>query len=695
VKVASVKDPQDGVSSFTTPDGAADVHALHKGGKIVHSIVHVKKTGKLFTLNKDFDPAHHAELLKHVSGQTKTAAMKGAGGHFEGDSGVAEVVDGWLEDLRKHNTKPIVKEAFAHISKQQWEAIQKSEAVKKVAEKYGSFTHPQVTNKMYEVASKMYGFFPRIDPAGQGPLKSQKPQAGGAQKPAQKPAAQGQTKKASAREGLLQAIAPTLRETDVERFVEQVASDPAIVAGFRRAGITETLVDVFENTKRASAEDRLQVLSDMIQPSVVTIQRLPGGDFLVKSANVNAFGAGDPNAAQGQVVPEQQMGQMMGEDQAQQMQPGQTATAVSDPVEPEEPQAQPNEKVVDEFGEWLVQDMMGNRLLGWVFPKTLAWDGNFSEQPIALFTNGSAFSLQDAIAGELVGKGTTLPSDVPRGEGVFYYIERGGACCTAPVTIASAMAGPDGLGKFVGTDVFGTQVIVSHMDGLKKPMRVSDTEYALPPEWKFMCLNNQTQLVPDPVQMTKAAEARRAESEVTLFWNGAYQLEGGCGLDKVASDLRYDMDAVHTEFMLGLLGVESRTAKQKIAQARKQGAVKLAGLKTIYTLAEHYGWAQKTAAATMEKIPELRRDLVKEAAAVPADGDTVNSILALNFINPENLTVFVDYLPELEQTSEKLAEMLLTSYLGAPELPEGAIERSMKNMEEVISALKAISHAEA
>jgi hypothetical protein len=68
-------------------------------------------------------------------------------------------------------------------------------------------------------------------------------------------------------------------------------------------------------------------------------------------------------------------------------------------------------------------------------------------------------------------------------------------------------------------------------------------------------------------------------------------------------------------------------------------------------------------------------------------------VLALNYINPENVSTFVDYLPELEQTSEKLSEMLLYSYLGMNELPEGAVARSLKGVEDVISGLKSMSEA--
>lgn len=575
----------------------------------------------------------------------------------------------------------------------------------------------------------------------------------------------------SVRSDLLHAIAPTIREKDADSFIELLEKNASLRAGFRRSGVAEGLVEVFDYVKRASAEDRLSYLAENIEPTVVTVHKFPGGDFLFKSANVNAL---DPSAMQGQVVPGQEAAQAIGSQNAQNMMPGQTATVVANPVQAQDPEeGLPRAKPIDEFGEYKVFDSMGNVLFGWVFPETLSWDGSFTPQPISLFTNGSAFATQDSVAGELVGKGTNLPVDRPLGEGVFYTVMPGGAQATAPINVKSMMAGPDGLPKMICTDLFGNQLQISHTDGLSQPQRISDVEYAIPRTWKFMRLNNQTQLqgsgqapmgqpAPAPgqggmsdapgaapgggapgaagkasppgagggaspgktppkkaappggkgekkpapkkddkkpeksekptVQVNVDAKAKKEKTSATLWFNGGYNIAGGCGLDKLAADVRFDMSPVDAEFMLGLLGVDGLDAKAKVAEARRKGSVKLAGLKTITLLSERYAESVKTASALMRQIPNLRRDLVKEAAALQ-DQSTVNNVLALNFMNPENLSTFVDYIPELEETSEKLSEMLLMNYLGMNELPEGAVERAMRNVEDVLVSLKGLAAA--
>jgi hypothetical protein len=496
--------------------------------------------------------------------------------------------------------------------------------------------------------------------------------------------ASAKVKKAS----VLHVIAPTIREKDAEAFIAKVAADPTLRAGFKRAGILEDLVEVFDLTKRASADERLAAIAGAIEPTVITLHKMPGGDFLVKSANSKAV---TPKDMEGQVVPGEEAGQAIGQENAQAMQPGQTATITADPVTPR-PEVENKAKVIEEFGEYKVQDMMGNTIMGWVFPQTLAWDGSFSPQPIALFSNGSAYAMQDAIAGEMVGKGTNLPADRPLGDGVFYAVKGGDAVVTGPVTVKSMLAGPDGQPQLVCHDAFGNQFQVSMSEVMTNPQRIADNEYALPTSWKFMRLNNQTQLVPDPVQMNKTAAALALKDTVTLWYNGGFNIDGGCGLAKLAAQHRFDMSPVDAEFMLGLLGMDGLEAKTKVAEARKKGSVKLAGLRPITLLSERYEEATKVASALMKEIPDLRRDLIKEAAALQEQG-TVNNILALNFINPENLTTFIEHIPELEGTAEKLAEMLLYNYLGMNELPEGAIERAMKNVEEVVRSLKGLAES--
>lgn len=118
------------------------------------------------------------------------------------------------------------------------------------------------------------------------------------------------------------------------------------------------------------------------------------------------------------------------------------------------------------------------------------------------------------------------------------------------------------------------------------------------------------------------------------------------------------------------------------------------GLNTITPLAQLRQEAIKEASATLANYPsELRKDTVKLAAALE-DSETADKILAMNFLNPQNVAIFASYLPQLDESAQKLAEMLMAARMGMAQLDEGAIERAMMNLEEVIQSLKGLEQKE-
>jgi hypothetical protein len=100
--------------------------------------------------------------------------------------------------------------------------------------------------------------------------------------------------------------------------------------------------------------------------------------------------------------------------------------------------------------------------------------------------------------------------------------------------------------------------------------------------------------------------------------------------------------------------------------------------------------ALEKAASIIRKMPISKQSLIKEAAWIP-DPAAVDTVLALGFINPGNMTIFVKYLPELEATQSKLCELLIASRLGLREIPSDALERAIKGLEATIEGLNVIA----
>ena len=83
----------------------------------------------------------------------------------------------------------------------------------------------------------------------------------------------------------------------------------------------------------------------------------------------------------------------------------------------------------------------------------------------------------------------------------------------------------------------------------------------------------------------------------------------------------------------------------------------------------------------------IRLDLVKEAAVLN-NAETVDSVLSLNFITPENVQGYLDALPVFEESASKLAELLIGVRLGLSDIPEPAVASSLSGIERAITGLK-------
>ena len=78
---------------------------------------------------------------------------------------------------------------------------------------------------------------------------------------------------------------------------------------------------------------------------------------------------------------------------------------------------------------------------------------------------------------------------------------------------------------------------------------------------------------------------------------------------------------------------------------------------------------------------------MKEAATLQ-DVSTVDKVLSIGFINPENVDMFVGFIPDFEETIQKLAQLLVGARMGLPDIPESALKSSMERMDEVLDGLK-------
>jgi hypothetical protein len=190
---------------------------------------------------------------------------------------------------------------------------------------------------------------------------------------------------------------------------------------------------------------------------------------------------------------------------------------------------------------------------------------------------------------------------------------------------------------------------------------------------------------------TSAANTSQAE----LVGDGCVFSWRGPAVAKLASDQTKFLSRPDAEFMGVALGVSPGFIKEALSRSAKGELMSFEGLKNITPFHEKMAAAEESVQEDLKsiEIPIRNYFLVKEASILE-DALTADKILGLGFLNAENISTFIDMLPQLEATSSKIAEMLLASRVGMKDVPEVALERMLKALDDVIRGLKSLRHRE-
>lgn len=508
---------------------------------------------------------------------------------------------------------------------------------------------------------------------------------------------------------LVEAIAMTLSEDDKNQLVEQISNDQELkIAALCNPGF-QKLALVIAAANPPGVVKTAEALVDRIKPNVVQFEKLASGNFRVKWANSNAF------APKEETVPAKDASQMAGADLST-MQPGATVTLSSERAK-KQSLDEPVYVKVQQFGKYCVQDMNTNQeLSGWVIPIVdlemhplemyvfidpgmgPGYSGSTNE-PTAQTSQGQppAWSVQDDIAGKPnAGNGdeemfNTLVENGSQPQGTGFFFSYQGQCCLPPMTIQNATQDPSGTAGISGETMFGEPVQLQMVPGLKQVQMMGEGSYGIPAELTWVPLpGDPTFLAKDPMDITNTQQAKQMPNQVQVGSTGQGEFSmNGPPIDKVAQQNRHFIKRAQAEFFLVAMGVDPLEARGilKKAETSKQW-VKCATARPIISLASLHTEMIKRATRDLSLFPvHLRQNLVKEASVID-DADTTDKVLAMNFINPENVDTFSKYLPELDEASKKLAELLIGVRLGVGSVDEGAVERAMKGMETVIEGLK-------
>jgi hypothetical protein len=259
------------------------------------------------------------------------------------------------------------------------------------------------------------------------------------------------------------------------------------------------------------------------------------------------------------------------------------------------------------------------------------------------------------------------------------------------MTIQNTQQGPDGNMSFVGETLHGEPVTLQKVESLKAATPMGEGTYGIPADLVWLPLPGEPIFLaktPEDIDTVEQAQQMPNQVQVGSTGPGEFSMDGP-PLAKVAREQKYFLTKTAAEFMLVAMGVNPFSARDALSRAEMGSKVKLAG-REIVPLSHLHKQMVKKAHTTLGDFPyHLRQNLVKEATVID-DADTADKVLSMNFLNPDNISTFAKYLPELDQASKKLAEMLVATRLGMQGPDEGAVERSMMGMERVIDGLKTL-----
>lgn len=489
---------------------------------------------------------------------------------------------------------------------------------------------------------------------------------------------------------VLKAIAPSINQGDLNRFWEKLAEDQGLVAAYRANGMaTADVLAHLATIEPVTTEKLAWATKGLIQPNVVQVSRKDGG-YQVKTACSRAWRPEILDIARRDIV------RRFGEKIAMDVDLYEAVTIADGASAIEGKTKKAAYSPVSTAGVYKVLDDAGKELVGYVIPNLLDVDG--TPLPLALFTNGSQATVQSEVFGELAGAGSNLPVGPPTGHGAFFEANHeGGIRATIPMILSASHAVEGGPATMVGETYDGRPVEVSVQPGIQEPTGTPEGKLIIPEHWKWTPMDQAAQVAlagggeEEPQPEATEAEAEKAGSYVTVRSSGDTFSFEGPAVEKLAYEDRNFLDIDGAMFLLAGLGVHQAYGATKLAHATTGHRPErvLVG-RQIELYDELWSGSQKTAAVLHAQLPQLKKDLMKEAAFIP-DPTAVDTVLSIGFINPENLMTFVSYLPSIDDSQTKLCELLLAARLGMQDVSASALERAVRSLEEVIEGLKVIA----
>ena len=501
----------------------------------------------------------------------------------------------------------------------------------------------------------------------------------------------------TASEGMYSDLLHTFRAEDKDAFAEKLASVQGLRQAFTTSPLLRAAVADMADASEKTASDVNAERRVSLRPTVVQITQNGPKDYMCKIANHRAF---DP---EGQAINRFDVQKMLTEAGFADLLETGVATFTTQPLDAEDTTT----KVAQEVTRVGVYRTYSGAtpVEGLVIPHMVDFDGK--DLGMQVFVGHDRHSLQDKVAGVHV-RDQAIDGEPPHGLGVYIYQEGDKAVATEPVRIEHTVKVSHEASHH--TDVIatrmstGAQIRISSVPGLRKMASIGGTEIALPSSMKWMALHGRQLKVSSEVEdvhiLEDATKLANANSVELISDGSSYSIRGD---NAAAAFGREILTGNETAFALCSLGLSGEQATEAMKTAAVKSSVHIPNTRRVLTLATRSAHSLEKAASIVSAADSVpRADLTTELALLTApkgmglwkeasvilSRETTDAILSLGFVTPENASLYVNYLPELEKVASKLAELLVASRLGMDDVRESSAKNAMTQVNAVIRGLE-------
>ena len=489
---------------------------------------------------------------------------------------------------------------------------------------------------------------------------------------------------------VLSAIMPTISEQDFTNLAGQL-DDPDIKLAFMCNRSAATALERLSHYRPVDREKRAAALANSLRYDVAQASRGDEpGQYWLKVASHSMWAPICRQVDRGELV------EILGAKIATQVdQTGSVTVADGAGVQQESPEVDHPEPIRD-FGFYKVETTDGRQLVGYVFPNLMDVDG--TSLPLALFTNGSEYAMQSDICGVRAGEGQAIPESRPRGHGaLFRVLSNGKAEATVPIEIHSSLQGGEGV-QFLASSFSGDRVRMVPAPNVKQMTAAPGGAVLLPDDMRWLTLEGAKEVAlveqPDQAGQKEAAVRRSIEIDIRAGDSNSFSLSG-MPIEKLGHQSFERLSLDDAAFVLAGFGVDPNHAFNKMGQALHAGRpVAVPISRMIKRASNMLQQATEAGQQVLDSMPQLKQPfLLKEAAVIP-DPTAVDTVLSLGFLNPENMLEFLKALPVLDDAQSRMCELLIGARLGLKDVPTGALEKSIRAVEQVIEGLRVIAFQE-